>query len=128
MGDSNALFQGGTAELFPPAKGVQEGFLIVQQFGFIGQGDQFKADFLAICPNNRMPAMVDTEPSGGGEPVALFESGAIMMYIAEKAGQFYPQDLRGRHEVNQWLIWRKFCKGRRLPQKKSISWLKASFN
>ncbi len=77
----------------------------------IGQGDQFKDDFLAICPNNRMPAMVDTEPSGGGEPVALFESGAIMMYIAEKAGQFYPQDLRGRYEVNQWLIWQMANQG-----------------
>ncbi len=77
----------------------------------IGQGDQFKADFLAICPNNRMPAMVDTEPSGGGERITLFESGAIMMYIAEKAGQFYPQDLRGRYEVNQWLIWQMANQG-----------------
>ncbi len=77
----------------------------------IGQGDQFKADFLAICPNNRMPAMIDTEPSGGGEPITLFESGAILMYIAEKAGQFYPQDLRGRYEVNQWLIWQMANQG-----------------
>ena len=71
----------------------------------IGGGDQFKDSFLAISPNNRMPAMVDHDPKGGGEPIGLFESGAIMMYIAEKAGQFYPQDLRGRSEVNQWLIW-----------------------
>ncbi len=71
----------------------------------IGLGDQFKDEFLRISPNNRMPAMIDHEPKGGGEPIALFESGAIMMYIAEKAGQFYPQDLRGRSEVNQWLIW-----------------------
>jgi GST-like protein len=77
----------------------------------IGRGDQFKDEFLAICPNNRMPAMVDTEPAVGGEPITLFESGAIMMYIAEKAGQFYPQDLRGRYEVNQWLIWQMANQG-----------------
>jgi len=77
----------------------------------IGQGDQFKDEFLAISPNNRMPAMLDTEPDGGGEPIALFESGAIMMYIAEKAGQFYPQDTRGRYEVNQWLIWQMANQG-----------------
>ena len=71
----------------------------------IGQGDQFKESFLAISPNNRMPAMVDHDPADGGEPLSLFESGAIMIYLAEKAEQFYPQDLRGRHEVNQWLIW-----------------------
>jgi GST-like protein len=71
----------------------------------IGAGDQFKEEFLAISPNNRMPGMVDTEPADGGEPLTLFESGAIMMYIAEKAGQFYPQDLRGRWEVNQWVVW-----------------------
>ena len=77
----------------------------------IGQGDQFKAEFLAICPNNRMPAMVDTEPADGGEPISLFESGAIMMYVAEKAGQFYPQELRARYEVNQWLIWQMANQG-----------------
>jgi GST-like protein len=77
----------------------------------IGQGDQFKDEFLAICPNNRMPAMVDTEPVDGGAPVTLFESGAIMLYIAEKAGQFYPQELRPRHEVNQWLIWQMANQG-----------------
>jgi len=77
----------------------------------IGQGDQFTDAFLKISPNNRMPAMVDHEPKGGGEPIALFESGAIMMYIAEKAGQFYPQDLRGRYEVNQWLIWQMANQG-----------------
>ena len=77
----------------------------------IGEGDQFKDTFLAISPNNRMPAMVDSEPADGGEPIALFESGAIMMYIAEKAGKFYPQELRARHEVNQWLIWQMANQG-----------------
>jgi GST-like protein len=77
----------------------------------IGQGDQFEPGFLKISPNNRMPAMVDTDPPGGGEPISIFESGAIMMYIAEKAGKFYPKDLRTRYEVNQWLIWQMANQG-----------------
>ena len=58
----------------------------------IGRGDQFSKEFLEMNPNHRMPVMVDHEPKGGGKPIAIFESGAIMMYIAEKAGKFYPQD------------------------------------
>jgi len=77
----------------------------------IGQGDQFKDGFLAISPNNRMPAMVDTQPADGGDPITIFESGAIMMYLAEKAGRFYPQDVRARYEVNQWLIWQMANQG-----------------
>jgi GST-like protein len=77
----------------------------------IGQGDQFEDDFLGISPNNRMPAMVDHEPADGGDPISIFESGAIMMYIAEKAGRFYPQDIRGRYRVNQWLIWQMANQG-----------------
>ena len=77
----------------------------------IGQGDQFTDDFLKISPNNRMPAMVDHDPMGGGDPIAVFESGAIMMYLAEKAGQFYPQEVRARYEVNQWLIWQMANQG-----------------
>jgi GST-like protein len=77
----------------------------------IGQGDQFTDSFLAISPNNRMPAIVDDAPADGGAPVALFESGAIMMYLAEKAGRFYPQDLRRRHETNQWVIWQMANQG-----------------
>ena len=70
----------------------------------IGRGDQFTDEFLDMNPNHRMPVMVDHAPKDGGAPVTIFESGAIMMYIAEKAGKFYPQDLRTRHDVNQWLI------------------------
>lgn len=77
----------------------------------IGRGDQFGGAFLKISPNNRMPAMVDLAPADGGAPVALFESGAIMMYLAEKAGRFYPQDLRARHEVNQWVMWQMANQG-----------------
>ena len=68
-------------------------------------GDQFKPDFLKIAPNNRMPAIIDHAPADGGAPVALFESGAILTYLAEKAGRFMPVDLRGRFEVQQWLFW-----------------------
>ncbi|MHA1599327.1 MAG: glutathione S-transferase N-terminal domain-containing protein, partial [Alphaproteobacteria bacterium] len=71
----------------------------------IGAGDQFKPDFLKIAPNNRIPAMVDHEPAGGGEPISIFESGAILHYLAEKTGRFLPADLRGRYDALQWLFW-----------------------
>ncbi|WNO54975.1 glutathione S-transferase N-terminal domain-containing protein [Stakelama saccharophila] len=71
----------------------------------IGAGDQFKPDFLKIAPNNRMPAIVDRDPVGGGDPVAIFESGAILMYLAEKTGRFLPSDMRRRYQVIQWLMW-----------------------
>src|SRR5215218_7023821 len=70
----------------------------------IGAGDQFKPDFLKISPNNRMPAIVD--PDGpGGAPISVFESGAILQYLGRKTGQFYPNDERGRVEVEKWLFW-----------------------
>ena len=71
----------------------------------IGKGEQFQPDFLAISPNNRMPAIVDHAPAGGGAPLAVFESGAILQYLAEKTGRFLPLDLRERHQVLQWLMW-----------------------
>jgi GST-like protein len=71
----------------------------------IGTGEQFKPDFLKISPNNRMPAIVDHEPAGGGAPVSVFESGAILQYLAEKTGKFLPTDLRGKYEVLQWVNW-----------------------
>jgi GST-like protein len=71
----------------------------------IGQGDQFKPDFLAIAPNNRIPAIVDHEPADGGAPLSVFESGAILLYLAEKTGHFIPSDLRGRTAVLEWLFW-----------------------
>lgn len=70
----------------------------------IGKGDQFSPQFLAISPNNKMPAIVD--PDGpGGEPISVFESGAILQYLGRKTGRFYPSDERGRVEVEQWLFW-----------------------
>ena len=77
----------------------------------IGRGDQFTDDFLKIGPNNRMPALVDHDPAGGGEPIGVFESGAIMMYIAEKEGRFWPQDPRGKYDVTQWVIWQMANQG-----------------
>lgn len=71
----------------------------------IGRGEQFDADFLKIAPNNRMPAIVDRAPADGGEPVSVFESGAILLYLAEKFGQFIPADVRGRVMCMQWLFW-----------------------
>ena len=71
----------------------------------IGTGEQFQPDFLKIAPNNRMPAIVDHEPAGGGEPVSVFESGAILLYLAEKTGRFLSPDLRGRFSALEWLFW-----------------------
>lgn len=71
----------------------------------IGAGDQFKPEFLVIAPNNRMPAIVDHAPADGGAPVSIFESGAILQYLADKTGQFGGTDTRNRIEVTQWLFW-----------------------
>lgn len=71
----------------------------------IGAGDQFKPEFLKICPNNRMPAIVDHDPPEGGDPISIFESGAILEYLAEKTGKFLPQATRDRFRVLQWVHW-----------------------
>lgn len=71
----------------------------------ITRGEQFKPEFLRLSPNGRIPAMIDRGPPGGGEPISIFESGAILRYLAEKAGRFYPPDLRARYDVEQWLMW-----------------------
>lgn len=70
----------------------------------IGKGDQFKPDFLAISPNNRIPAIVDQD-GPGGKPISVFESGAILQYLGRKTGVAYPQDERRRAEVDEWLFW-----------------------
>ena len=71
----------------------------------IGKGAQFEPAFLAISPNNKMPAIVDHAPADGGAPISVFESGAILWYLAEKTGRFLPADVRGRTTVSEWLFW-----------------------
>ncbi|MDE2448990.1 MAG: glutathione S-transferase N-terminal domain-containing protein [Gammaproteobacteria bacterium] len=71
----------------------------------IGKGEQFGAHFLRISPNNRIPAIVDHDPAGGGAPLSVFESGAILLYLARKTGKLMPPDPRGEVEVVQWLFW-----------------------
>jgi GSH-dependent disulfide-bond oxidoreductase len=87
----------------------------------IGAGDQFSPEFLAISPNNRIPAIVDDEPGDGGAPLGIFESGAILQYLAEKTGQFLPEDLRGRIETMQWLFWQMGGLGPMLGQNHHFS-------
>jgi GST-like protein len=71
----------------------------------IGAGEQFRPEFLRLSPNNRMPAILDHAPPGGGEPVSVFESGAILVYLAERAGRFLPTEVRARKTVLEWLFW-----------------------
>jgi GST-like protein len=71
----------------------------------IGKGEQFESEFLKISPNNKIPAIVDQDPSDGGKPISIFESGAILLYLAEKTKKFIPADLHGRQETLQWLFW-----------------------
>ena len=82
----------------------------------IQQGAQFEAGFLKMNPNHRMPVMVDHTPADGGGPLSVFESGSIMMYLAEKYGRFWPQDVRGKYEVNQWLVWQMANQGPKLGE------------
>lgn len=81
----------------------------------INKGDQFKSAFLKISPNNRMPAIIDQDADGGGS-LSIFESGAILQYLAEKTGKFLPKDVRGRQNVLQWLYWQMANLGPMLGQ------------
>lgn len=71
----------------------------------ISQGDQFAPDFLAISPNNKIPAIIDTQPTDGGQPISIFESGEILIYLADKTGQLLSRDIRTRVAQLQWLFW-----------------------
>ena len=82
----------------------------------IGRGDQLTPAFLKISPNGRMPAIVDDEPIGGGAPLSIFESGAIMTYLAEKTGRFCPADPRGKYDVAQWVSWQLANQGPKLGE------------
>ena len=84
--------------------------------GNIGRGDQFTPEFLKMNPNHRMPVLVDRAPKDGGEPIVVFESGAIMLYLAETLGKFYPQDVRTKYEVTEWLIWQMANQGPKLGE------------
>jgi GST-like protein len=92
-------------------------FLEVAQIPYRGllmslnRGDQFKPEFSALSPNNRIPAIVDHDPPGGGGPLSMFESGAIMLYLAEKTGRLIPTDPRARSDVLQWLFWQMSALG-----------------
>jgi GST-like protein len=81
----------------------------------IGKGDQFKPEFLKISPNNKMPAIVDTD-GPGGKPISIFESGAILIYLAEKTGRLMPWEARGRYKVLEWLIFQMASVGPMLGQ------------
>lgn len=87
----------------------------------IGKGDQFQPDFLAIAPNNQIPAIVDQSPADGGAAISVFESGAILQYLAEKTGQFLPTDIRDRTEAMQWLFWQMGGLGPMLGQNHHFS-------
>jgi GSH-dependent disulfide-bond oxidoreductase len=82
----------------------------------ITRGDQFTPEFRKLNPNRRIPVILDRDPLGGGEPLAVFESGAILLYLAEKASRFAPRDLRGRYRVQQWLMWQVSALGPMLGQ------------
>lgn len=82
----------------------------------ITRGDQFKPDFRQLNPNERIPVIVDRDPLDGGDPLPIFESGAILLYLAEKASRFFPRDLRGRYRVQQWLMWQMSALGPMLGQ------------
>jgi GST-like protein len=82
----------------------------------IQKGDQFNKDFLKMNPNHRMPVMVDHKPKDGGAPISVFESGAIMMYIAEKVGKFWPQDTRTKYAVTEWVMWQMANQGPKLGE------------
>jgi GST-like protein len=71
----------------------------------IGKGEQFKPEFLAISPNNRIPALIDRKPKDGGRPIPVFESGAMLLYLAEKTGKFLSSDVRKRYETIEWVFW-----------------------
>ena len=82
----------------------------------IGRGDQLTPEFLRISPNGRMPAIVDRDPVGGGAPITIFESGAIMVYLGEKSGKFLPQNPRQKADVLQWVFWQMGNQGPKMGE------------
>jgi GSH-dependent disulfide-bond oxidoreductase len=99
--------------LYAPTPNGQKISIALEEMGIaykvtpinIMRGEQFKPEFLAASPNNKIPAMIDAAPADGGAPISVFESGAMLIYLAEKSGKFYPADPRQRADVLQWLMW-----------------------
>ena len=87
----------------------------------LGKGEQLRPEFLAISPNGKIPAIVDHEPAGGGDALSLFESGAILLYLADKTGRLIPADPRGRADVFQWRVWAMCARGPRAANEADTS-------
>ena len=111
------IFYGETPNVYKVTIAVEEMGLPSERVNVdIFTGEQFDPAFLAISPNNRIPAIVDTEPSDGGQPISVAESGTILIYLAEKTGRFLPSDPRKRAPVLQWVMWQMSAQGPNLGQ------------
>ena len=111
------LFYGETPNVYKVSIAIEEMDLESERIPVdIFNGEQFDPAFLAISPNNRIPAIVDTDPAGGGEPISVAESGAIMIYLAEKTGRYLPTAPRDRAHVMQWVMWQMSAQGPNLGQ------------
>ena len=111
------IYGGPTPNVLKPLIALEEMGLPYQRLPVdIMKGEQFTPEFLAISPNNRVPAMVDHEPADGEGPLSVFESGAMLLYLADKTGQFLPQDARGRAAVTEWIMWQMAGQGPMLGQ------------
>lgn len=111
------IYYGETPNVYKVTVAVEEMGLASERVKVdIFNGEQFDPSFLAISPNNRIPAIVDTDPSDGGEPISIAESGAILIYLAEKTGLFLPSDPRKRAPVLQWIMWQMSAQGPNLGQ------------
>lgn len=106
------LYDGNTPNVFKVTIALEELGLAYERVPVdIFKGEQFTPEFLKIAPNNRIPAIVDHDPAGGGEPIPIFESGAILIYLAEKTGQLLPTTPHARAQVLQWLMWQMAGQG-----------------
>ena len=111
------LYGGDTPNVFKPLIALAELGIAYRRMPVdLANGEQLKPEFLAISPNNRVPVIVDHEPADGGEPISVFESGAILTYLAEKAGALLPTDARIRKTVIEWLMWQMSAQGPMLGQ------------
>lgn len=111
------VFYGDTPNVYKVTIGIEEMGLESERVPLdIFRGEQFRPEFLVISPNNRIPTIIDTAPADGGEPISVAESGAILIYLAEKTGRFLPSDPRNRAHVLQWVMWQMSAQGPTLGQ------------